>query len=561
MKKILFAAAMVAVAATSCMTNEEMDVTSAAAVASSQDGAISFYSGTSGSTKATAVTTKDLYKEKFDIYSYVTEGEYASVDAAGELLYTNIDGDVLSCTSTIWSTVESYFWPVTPEGSTTRYESFFAFTNSTNTANYAATEFKTDALTYPSFEYTVQDVSSMEDILAANTLNQTSGTVALDFYHALAKVNFSAVGGGDGGVFDYRDANGVDYDGDGLITNSDGKVATVTADYKGSAVVGDTVYTKTETQDESSNTVTTWEYTLEGTDLAGNTLTGKEMYGNVSYTYTVKSIEITDLYDEGTFTFGTNSNSANTPGNWTKQGFAGSATASPFSSYTYDLSSFTDTSVTDDNTISLKNTDESNSLFIMPQANTNFTIKVGYTVQRNDIEVNSAYKYIVGTATTPEYASAMISTLSFVENSNTLIKMTLPSPGQIITFKASVGDWASETTADVNIDTDIPDGTYTVVSGDTTYASTYDDGVLASYKVTVVTSAYDTDEVLTSTTTVTTTTLYDQDFGSVTGGSIKTVQTEVDYVDTTTDTSVTDTTYYDADDNEVNSDGSSKTVG
>lgn len=513
MKKVIFAAAIVAIAAVSCVkTDEEGVITSYA-----QDG-MQFKSYTSASTKANSITTKTLSDENFTLLSWRTAGDFASV--VGE---ANIASDVLSCNEYIWSTTKSYYWST----DAVDRESFFA-TNAPS-ASFVA---PVDAAYYPSFEYTVEaDAADMKDVLVANTMNKETGTVALDFYHALAKVNFKAVGGGDGGTYDYTDesdfqyvyfsdagiteeylsttldytqAAGVDVtltiDGDTITcdqgygyaqvptetqfyregvsgsytyyyldgtkkyVSTDAEVLALTVegfttiagvvdlDYSNASSVGysystadvlsATNYYRLDTSADQNGSE--YEYFFYG-DSADPTNTGAAskakilLYGKVHYEYTVESVTISALHDAGTFTY-TGATGA-TPGTWVPTGAAEA-------SYDYALSSTTPTGL-DTDIIILKQelagdgTGTDNSLLILPQTGTEFTITVEYTVTRTDTDVE-----LVPSTDFSGEATVEISDLDFACNSNTTIVFTVPSPGEIMTFKASVSDFDTEVETD-----------------------------------------------------------------------------------------------------------------
>lgn len=179
MRKILFIAAMAAVAMTSCSKNEVIENTS-------PQNAISFVTAV-GKVKANE-TNATTIQSGVNLYGYYTAGAFGA--EVPQKYFSN--PDKLSCTAGVWNTTGTYYWPVSGK------LSVFAAYPATLTVTEPAA-----AGAYPSFAYTVKaGIDSQEDIVVANAMDQVKATptataVKLQFKHILSQVNFYVALTGD----------------------------------------------------------------------------------------------------------------------------------------------------------------------------------------------------------------------------------------------------------------------------------------------------------------------------------------------------------------------------
>lgn len=170
MKKILLTA-VAALAIVGCSQNEEIEK-------AGEKAEINFGSIVKGSTRA-AVTTTSNFKE-FTVSGYKT----ADAMSTGIQLATGFIDDLLveNSESTGWGYTGTFYWPITGK------VQFFA-TSPKQSLDLSAKG-------YPTFSYTIKSVTSQEDLVAANLIDQvkTSGDITLTFQHLLTQVNFSIKG-------------------------------------------------------------------------------------------------------------------------------------------------------------------------------------------------------------------------------------------------------------------------------------------------------------------------------------------------------------------------------
>lgn len=178
MKKIMYAA-MAALAITSCSQNEEFE-------APSQKVEIGFNSFVGKATRATPMLDENF--TGFKVYAYNT-GTTAMVGVTVLGTTPFMAGKDVTKSGETWTTAGGpYYWPLEDN------IQFFAYSPETSTAvsSYAATA------KYPTFEYTINDVTSQEDLLAASATDKNKGNaidgVSLGFKHLLTQINFSARG-------------------------------------------------------------------------------------------------------------------------------------------------------------------------------------------------------------------------------------------------------------------------------------------------------------------------------------------------------------------------------
>lgn len=170
MKKVLLVTVVAAMAFTSCSQNEEFEN-------AGQNAEISFNSIISKSARAAIVENDDF--KSFTVNGYRT----IKVLTADSLLKAGfMDNVPVAKNGNNWEQTGTFYWPATA------YVSFFA-TSPAQTLNIASQG-------YPKFEYTVGDIDSQADLLAANLINQTKSDnkVTLGFRHLLTQVNFSIKG-------------------------------------------------------------------------------------------------------------------------------------------------------------------------------------------------------------------------------------------------------------------------------------------------------------------------------------------------------------------------------
>lgn len=180
MKKILFAA-LAALAITSCSQNEEIE-------APSQKTPISFKTVVGKASRATPML--DTNFKNFKVYAYNTgKTEIASVTNIGTTQFMNGVNVEKTGTPESWTIDGTYYWP------TTANVQFFAYSPMASTAltGWTATG------QFPSFSYTVNEVTTQEDLLVAQATNKTKSAVTddgvtLTFKHILTQINFSAKG-------------------------------------------------------------------------------------------------------------------------------------------------------------------------------------------------------------------------------------------------------------------------------------------------------------------------------------------------------------------------------
>lgn len=172
MRKILFVAAMAAIAMTSCSKNEVLEN-------NTPQNAISFVS-TVGKVKA-GETDMTTIQSGVNLYGYYTAGAFGA--EAPQKYFSN--PDLLKYTAGAWATTGTYYWPVSGK------LSVFAAYPATLTVTEPAA-----AGDYPSFAYSVKaDIAAQEDVVVANAVDQVKATptvaaVKLQFKHILSQVNF-----------------------------------------------------------------------------------------------------------------------------------------------------------------------------------------------------------------------------------------------------------------------------------------------------------------------------------------------------------------------------------
>ncbi len=179
MKKILFAA-MAALAITSCSQNEEIE-------APAQKAEISFKTVVGKASRATPMITDNFLT--FKVYGYnVGTSDFAASGTLGTAIVEN--GSLYSRANkgAAWGG-DTYYWPAV----TTEKLCFFAFSpNLSGSDSYTATT------GYPIITYTIKNVDSQEDLVAAKALNLDYSTgdnkngINLSFLHTLTQINFSA---------------------------------------------------------------------------------------------------------------------------------------------------------------------------------------------------------------------------------------------------------------------------------------------------------------------------------------------------------------------------------
>jgi len=197
MKKILLAVTA-ALAITSCSQNEEFENPA-------QKAEINFGSIVGNSTRATITNTDNF--ETFTVNGYKTSAVMATTT---KLESGFINNEVVTKTEGVWKHNNVFYWPST-------YVQFFA------TSPQQSLSIEDDG--YPTFDYTVGDIATQEDLLVANLKDQqkSDNAVQLTFQHALTQVNFSIKGDTKG--FDYKvtklTINGVDGTGTFVFDGSD----------------------------------------------------------------------------------------------------------------------------------------------------------------------------------------------------------------------------------------------------------------------------------------------------------------------------------------------------
>lgn len=169
MKKILLAA-VAALAFVGCTQNEEIEKLG-------DKAEINFTGVVMNSTRA-AITTKTNF-DKFTVNAYKTT---ASMSGDVQLTDNFMNNVLVSKEGESWTPNGTFYWPLTEK------VQFFG-TSPAQSLNITAKG-------YPKFEYTVKDISSQEDLLAANVVDKVKGVgaIALPFQHLLTQVNFSIKG-------------------------------------------------------------------------------------------------------------------------------------------------------------------------------------------------------------------------------------------------------------------------------------------------------------------------------------------------------------------------------
>lgn len=167
MKKILLVA-LAAATMVGCAQNEEIEN-------AAQKAEISFKSVVKAGTKAD-ITDNDNFNV-FTVSGFKTAGamDGTTVLAAGFM------DDVEVTKAAGWKPSETFYWPL--EGKVQFFATSPAQTLTVGTG-------------YPTFEYTVKDVVSQEDLVAANQVDKdkSSGSIVLPFQHLLTQVNFTIKG-------------------------------------------------------------------------------------------------------------------------------------------------------------------------------------------------------------------------------------------------------------------------------------------------------------------------------------------------------------------------------
>lgn len=170
MKKILLAVTA-ALAITSCSQNEELENVG-------QNAEISFGTIVRNSTRANILTTDNM--QTFTVSGYQTDAEMAE----GTKLTTGfIDELKVEKKDAKWVYEgDTFYWPYSGK------VQFFGTS--------PAQSLNINVAGYPTFDYTIKDVSAQEDLVAANLINKdkTSGELILPFQHLLTQVNFSIKG-------------------------------------------------------------------------------------------------------------------------------------------------------------------------------------------------------------------------------------------------------------------------------------------------------------------------------------------------------------------------------
>lgn len=172
MKKVLLAIAAVATI-TSCSQSEDFENPG-------QKAEISFGTIVRNSTRADILTTNSITK-------FAVSGFKTSENMTSETQLATGFIDNLSVTKGLedkWSyTGNTLYWPYTGK------VQFFA-------SSPAQTLDVSTAAGYPTFKYTVKEVASQEDLVAANLINKdrASGALIFPFQHLLTQVNLSIKG-------------------------------------------------------------------------------------------------------------------------------------------------------------------------------------------------------------------------------------------------------------------------------------------------------------------------------------------------------------------------------
>lgn len=167
MKKILLVA-LAAAAMVSCSQNEEIEN-------AAQKAEINFKKVVKAGTKA--LITDDTNFSTFTVNGYKTP----DVMSGTVELSTGFMDNIEITKANGWASTDKFYWPLTGK------VQFFAI-SPLQTLNVGTG--------YPSFEYTVKDVTLQEDLVAANQVNKdkSSGAIVLPFQHLLTQVNFSIKG-------------------------------------------------------------------------------------------------------------------------------------------------------------------------------------------------------------------------------------------------------------------------------------------------------------------------------------------------------------------------------
>lgn len=170
MKKILLAA-VAALAIVGCTQNEEIEK-------AGEKAEINFGAVVRNATRAVVVNNDDF--KSFKVYGYKT----TDVIADGVSLEKFMPGVTVTkeVGTNNWSyTGGPYYWPLSG------YVQFFAVSPELNLTTVSG---------YPNFEYTVGEINSQKDLLAANLTNKEKTTTALQlpFRHLLTQINFSIKG-------------------------------------------------------------------------------------------------------------------------------------------------------------------------------------------------------------------------------------------------------------------------------------------------------------------------------------------------------------------------------
>lgn len=181
MKKVLLVTVVAAMAFTSCSQNEEFE-------AQSQKEQIGFSSIVGKSIRAAEANKIALEGNGFQLYAYNT-GE-TKVDAVQPKGLTEFFKGPANHSTGVWKLSDTYYWPINEN------IQFFGY----SPINAASTASWNDTNAFPSFEYTIKDVSTQEDLLAAavydkcKTAGTSMGNVNLIFNHILTQINFAVKG-------------------------------------------------------------------------------------------------------------------------------------------------------------------------------------------------------------------------------------------------------------------------------------------------------------------------------------------------------------------------------
>lgn len=174
----LSAIALAVIAMSSCSKSETIGV--------SDSRLIKVQAYTSITSRATEINSDSLKKQGFKLYGYTSASNVTAEGAMVNISGTHIDGKNTKYTTEWKIDGGPYYWPQTGN------VQMFAYAPITEAVTW--THASSD--TWPTLQYTVNDLGLQVDLLAANTLNQieTNEAAALQFKHILTQINLTCTG-------------------------------------------------------------------------------------------------------------------------------------------------------------------------------------------------------------------------------------------------------------------------------------------------------------------------------------------------------------------------------